>query len=99
MQMAVIDVARNLLEYKPASSSEFGKIDTPVIGLLTEWIKDEEIQKETQSEYGGTMRLGSYPAILKKDSKVRNIYGSKKLMKDIGIDMRLTCRLLTTLKG
>ena len=80
MQMAVIDVARNLLEYKSASSSEFGKTDTPVIGLLTEWIKDEEIQKrDLQSEYGGTMRLGSYPAILKKGSKVRNIYGSKKV--------------------
>ena len=80
MQMAVVDVARNLLEYKSASSSEFGKTDTPVIGLLTEWIKDEEIQKrDLQSEYGGTMRLGSYPAILKKDSKVRNIYGSKKV--------------------
>jgi CTP synthase (UTP-ammonia lyase) len=64
MQMAVVDVARNLLEYKSASSSEFGKTDTPVIGLLTEWIKDEEIQKrDLQSEYGGTMRLGSYPAI------------------------------------
>ena len=80
MQMAVVDVARNLLEYKSASSSEFGKTDTPVIGLLTEWIKDEEIQKrDLQSEYGGTMRLGSYPAILKKGSKVRNIYGSKKV--------------------
>ena len=80
MQMAVVDIARNLLEYKSASSSEFGKTDTPVIGLLTEWIKDEEIQKrDLQSEYGGTMRLGSYPAILKKGSKVRNIYGSKKV--------------------
>ena len=80
MQMAVVDVARNLLEYKSASSSEFGKTDRPVIGLLTEWIKDEEIQKrDLQSEYGGTMRLGSYPAILKKGSKVRNIYGSKKV--------------------
>ena len=80
MQMAVVDVARNLLEYKSASSSEFGKTDTPVIGLLTEWIKDEEIQKrDLQSGYGGTMRLGSYPAILKKGSRVRNIYGSKKV--------------------
>ncbi len=80
MQMAVVDAARNLLEYKSASSSEFGKTDTPVIGLLTEWIQNEEIQKrDLQSEYGGTMRLGSYPAILKKGSKVRNIYGSKKI--------------------
>ena len=80
MQMAVVDAARNLLKYKSASSSEFGKTDIPVIGLLTEWIKDEEIQKrDLESEYGGTMRLGSYPAILKKGSKVRNIYGSKKI--------------------
>ncbi len=80
MQMAVVDAARNLLQYKSASSSEFGKTDMPVIGLLTEWIKDEEIQKrDFESEYGGTMRLGSYPAILKKGSKVRNIYGSKKI--------------------
>ena len=80
MQMAVVDAARNLLKYKSASSSEFGKTDIPVIGLLTEWIKDEEIQKrDFESEYGGTMRLGSYPAILKKNSKVRNIYGSKKI--------------------
>ena len=80
MQMAVVDVARNLLEYKSASSSEFGKTDRPVIGLLTEWIKDEEIQKrDLQSGYGGTMRLGSYPAILKKGSRVRSIYGSKKI--------------------
>ena len=65
MQMAVVDVARNLLEYKSASSSEFGKTETPVIGLLTEWIKDKEIQtRDLESEYGGTMRLGSYPAIL-----------------------------------
>tara|TARA_B100000700_G_scaffold298972_1_gene365426 strand:- start:846 stop:2489 length:1644 start_codon:yes stop_codon:yes gene_type:complete len=80
MQMAVVDAARNLLDYKSASSSEFGKTDTAVIGLLTEWIKDKEIQKrDSESEYGGTMRLGSYPAILKKNSKVRDIYGSKKI--------------------
>ncbi len=80
MQMAVVDAARNLIGYKSASSSEFGKTETPVIGLLTEWIKDKEIQtRDLESEYGGTMRLGSYPAILSKNSKVRDIYGSKKI--------------------
>jgi CTP synthase len=78
--MAVIDSARNLLGYKGASSSEFGKADIPLIGLLKEWIKDEEVEKRNlQSDYGGTMRLGSYPAILKKGSKVRNIYGKNKI--------------------
>ena len=80
MQMAVVDAARNLIGYKSASSSEFGKTETPVIGLLTEWIKDKEIQtRDLESEYGGTMRLGSYPAILTKKSKVRDIYGSRKI--------------------
>jgi len=80
MQMAVVDIARNLLGLKTASSTEFGKTDKPVIGLLTEWIKNEEIQKRNlKSEYGGTMRLGSYPAMLLKGSKVRKIYNSKKI--------------------
>ena len=81
MQMAVIDSARHLLNHKKASSSEFGKTDSPLIGLLKEWIKDEEVVKRNlQSDYGGTMRLGAYPAILKKGSKVREIYGNKEIM-------------------
>ncbi len=80
MQMAVVDIARHLLGFKNASSTEFGKTDKPVIGLLTEWIKNEEIQKRNlKSEYGGTMRLGSYPAMLLKGSKVRKIYNSKRI--------------------
>ena len=80
MQLAVVDIARHLLGFKNASSTEFGKTDKPVIGLLTEWIKNEEIQKRNlKSEYGGTMRLGSYPAMLLKGSKVRKIYNSKKI--------------------
>ena len=99
MQMAVVDIARHLLGFKNASSTEFGKTDKPVIGLLTEWIKNEEIQKRNlKSEYGGTMRLGSYPAMLLKGSKVRKIYNSKKSMKDIDIDMKLTCCLSMNLK-
>ena len=49
--------------------------------MLKEWIKDEEVVKRNlQSDYGGTMRLGAYPAILKKGSKVREIYGNKEIM-------------------
>ena len=48
--MAVVDVARNLIGYKSASSSEFGKTETPVIGLLTEWIKDKEIERVVFNE-------------------------------------------------
>ena len=35
--MAVLEFARNILKFKNASSSEFGKTDFPLIGLLTEW--------------------------------------------------------------
>ena len=78
MQMAVVDVARNLLEYKSASSSEFGKTNTPVIGLLTEWIKDEN-SKRLLKRIWWNNEIGFISCNIKKGSKVRNIYGSKKV--------------------
>tara|TARA_B100001245_G_scaffold233973_1_gene218683 strand:+ start:246 stop:1874 length:1629 start_codon:yes stop_codon:yes gene_type:complete len=81
MQMAVIEAARNLLGMKNANSTEFGKTDKPIVGLLTEWIKDTGIEKRDEnSDYGGTMRLGSYPAELKKGSRIRRIYGKSKIV-------------------
>ena len=81
MQMAVIEAARNLLGIKNANSTEFGKTDKPIVGLLTEWIKDTGIEKRDEnSDYGGTMRLGSYPAELKKGSRIRRIYGKSKIV-------------------
>jgi CTP synthase len=76
MQMAVIEAARNLAGLTEASSTEFGPCDTPVVGLLTEWARGNQV--EHRSEYdakGGTMRLGSYPAVLGEGSLVRSIYG------------------------
>ena len=81
MQMAVIEAARNLLGIKNANSTEFGKTDKPIVGLLTEWIKDTGIERRDEnSDYGGTMRLGSYPAELKKGSRIRRIYGKSKIV-------------------
>ena len=81
MQMAVIEAARNLLGMKNANSTEFGKTDKPIIGLLTEWIKDTGIERRDEnSDYGGTMRLGSYPAELKKGSRIRRIYGKSEIV-------------------
>ena len=81
MQMAVIEAARNLLGMKNANSTEFGKTDKPIVGLLTEWIKDTGIERRDEnSDYGGTMRLGSYPAELKKGSRIRRIYGKSKIV-------------------
>ena len=77
MQMAIIEFARNQLNLKKATSSEFDKRGTPIIGLINEWTKDGKKIKGTDKDLGGTMRLGSYDAILKDNSKIRNIYKSK----------------------
>ena len=76
MQMAVIEVARDLAGIDGASSTEFGPSEEPVIGLMTEWMKGEELQqRHTNGNLGGTMRLGAYDAILAKGSQVAGIYG------------------------
>jgi len=77
MQMAVIEVARDLAGIEDASSTEFGPTDEPVIGLMTEWMKGEELERREQNgNLGGTMRLGAYDAVLAGDSQVAKIYGS-----------------------
>ena len=71
MQMAVIEAARSLLGLANATSSEFGKNKESIIGLLTEWVKDNIKEKRKEGgDLGGTMRLGSYNCKLKKGSKV-----------------------------
>ena len=79
MQMAVIEAARNLLNIKNASTSEFGNNCTPVVGLLEEWQKGKKIFKGSQKNLGGTMRLGLYDAILKNNSLISKIYSSKRI--------------------
>ena len=79
MQMAIIEAARNLLNIKDASTSEFGNNCTPVVGLLEEWQKGKKIIKGTKKDLGGTMRLGLYDAILKNNSLISKIYSSKRI--------------------
>ncbi|MFL5285874.1 MAG: CTP synthase [Rhodopila sp.] len=75
MQMAVIEAARNLAGLREASSTEFGPCDTPVVGLLTEWARGNQIERRSErDDKGGTMRLGAYPAVLHEGSLVRAIY-------------------------
>ena len=81
MQMAIIEFARNKLNLKRATSSEFDKKGLPVIGLINEWNKDGKIIKGTDKNLGGTMRLGSYDANLQDHSLVKKIYG-KSLIKE-----------------
>ena len=76
MQMAIIESARNMLGIKKATSSEFGNGGTHVVGLMSEWIKGKTIQKGSKKDLGGTMRLGSFKAKLKKGSLISKIYKS-----------------------
>ena len=79
MQIAVIEFARNAAHMNGAHSQEFDKnTPFPVIYLMTEWYDDKTgtVQKrDLASDKGGTMRLGAYPCVIKKDSLAYTAYG------------------------
>ncbi|MGE0211853.1 MAG: CTP synthase [Parvibaculaceae bacterium] len=79
MQMACIEAARSVgIEH--ASSTEFGQTDEPIVGLMTEWMRGNELEiRRSGGDLGGTMRLGAYEARLEQGSKVAEIYGSDRI--------------------
>ena len=80
MQMAVIEAARDLVGIKRAGSTEFGPSEEPVVGLMTEWVRGNMLEKrQAGGDLGGTMRLGAYEAILQSGSAVAEIYGSQAI--------------------
>ncbi|MBX9795636.1 CTP synthase [Sphingomonas sp.] len=80
MQMACIEGARNLSGIAQASSTEFGPTEEPVVGIITEWMTPEGVEKrEAGGDLGGTMRLGAYPARLDGNSVVSSIYGATEI--------------------
>lgn len=80
MQMAVIEALRNIGGLTGASSTEFGPTNEPVVGLMTEWMRENELVKRAANgDLGGTMRLGAYDAVLKEGSRVAQIYGSTRI--------------------
>lgn len=75
MQLAVIEYARNILELKDAHTTEVNrKTKNPVIDIMPEQKKNLE-----DGNYGATMRLGAYAAILKKNSIASKAYGKTKI--------------------
>ncbi len=77
MQMACIEAARNLCGIDLANSTEFGATSEPVVGLMTEWVKGNDLERRAANgDLGGTMRLGAYEAMLSRGSRVADIYGS-----------------------
>ena len=79
MQMAVIEFARNVLKIKNAGSTELDKKCFPIIGLINEWNRNGRLIKGTESDLGGTMRLGSYNAKLRHNSLVNKIYKTSNI--------------------
>ncbi len=80
MQMACIEGARHTAGISAASTTEFGETAEPVVGLITEWMSAEGLQKRSaEGDLGGTMRLGAYPANLSGNSVVSGIYGATEI--------------------
>ena len=79
MQMACIEAARNTAGIAKASSTEFGPTKEAVVGLMTEWVKENEKKAGSDKDLGGTMRLGAYPANLVRGSRVADIYGTNRI--------------------
>jgi CTP synthase len=80
MQMACIEGARNTAGIADASSTEFGPTKEPVVGIITEWMTAEGLEKrEAGGDLGGTMRLGAYEAHLAGNSHVASIYDAAKI--------------------
>jgi CTP synthase len=80
MQMAVIEAARNLCNMPNASSSEFGEVENPVVGLMTEWEQGGKVTRRKKDDnLGGTMRLGAYPCRIKPGSKAYEAYAQEEI--------------------
>ncbi len=75
MQLAVIEFARNVCGLKGANTTEIDpKTKYPIIHIMT-----DQVEKLSKKQYGNTMRLGTYPAVLDKKSKSFSCYGKKRI--------------------
>ena len=80
MHMAVIEAARDLADLSGAGSTEFGPCLHPVVGLMTEWMHGNAVERRNSNEdMGGTMRLGAYEAVLAPGSRVAEIYRAERI--------------------
>ncbi len=83
MQVAIIEYARNVLNFKGANSTEFDQnTKYPVIGLITEWndISGKKEKRDKNSDLGGTMRLGGQLCKLKKGSNSLRMYKNSEII-------------------
>lgn len=77
MQLAVIEAARHKAGIMGAGSTELGLPSDPVVGLMTEWAKEGDLEKRAaDGDMGGTMRLGAYDCTITEGTKAFDIYGA-----------------------
>ena len=80
MQMAVIEAARNMAGIEKAGSTEFGPTEEPLVGLMTEWMRGNAREERAENgDFGGTLRLGAYDAVLGARTRIAAIYGSRTI--------------------
>ncbi len=81
MQMAVIEAARSLAGLADANSTEFGPTDEPVVGLMTEWMRGNELERapgrRRPRRHDAARRL--YGRCSKPGSKIAEIYGATEI--------------------
>ena len=76
LQLATIECARNVLKWKDANTTEIDpKTSHPVIHLM-----NEQEERMKNKSYGGSMRLGEYPCVLKTGSLAHKLYGQREVM-------------------
>lgn len=83
MQVAVIEYARNVAGFDGAHSTEFDRQSRhPVVGLVTEWIEADgkKVERDEETDLGGTMRLGGQECMLSEDSLSRECYGKDRIV-------------------
>lgn len=78
MQLAVVEFSRNMLGLSKANSTEIDEATPdPVIYLIKEWFdyRANKIQtRDEESDYGGTLRLGAYPCVLRDNTNASRAY-------------------------
>lgn len=76
LQLSVVEYARHVLKLKEAHTTEIDpKTPHPVIHLM-----NEQEGRMKNKDYGGTMRLGEYPCVLKPGTIARKLYGRELVM-------------------
>ena len=99
MQMAVIEAARSLAGITRAGSTEFGKCEEPIVGLMTEWLRGDKLERRSaEDKLGGTMRLGAYDCHIEEGSLAKRIYDEPLISERIVTATRSTLTIANNLR-